>query len=249
MKKTQDLNFIFLTSLFFLLMAWFVVSELQIIDPLFIPFPSQLGQAFIELFGRLGFMRDIGVSTFRVFSAFFLALGIAVPLALLMSQVRWVDKLISPYIDFIRYLPVPALIPITILFFGIGEVAKIALLFIGTFFQMILLIIDDLKDIPHEYHELAHTLGYSKTKKLFMKLRIVLPQIYDNGRITLGWCWTYLVIAELVAAQAGIGHVIKESQRFSDTPKVYVAIITLGVLGFVIDFSLKKIKLKLFTYL
>ncbi|MCB0472853.1 MAG: ABC transporter permease, partial [Flavobacteriaceae bacterium] len=243
------INLIFWVSLIFLIVTWFLVTELKIVDPLFIPSPRDFVLALQDMFMRLGFARDIGISTFRVFSAFLLSLVCAVPLALAMSQVKWVRKLFEPYIDFIRYIPVPALIPITILFLGIGETAKIGLLFVGTFFQMILLIIDDINNIPQEYIELAKTLGYKKSQILKMKLRAILPQLYDNGRITLGWCWTYLVIAELVAAQAGVGFVIKEAQRFSETPRVYVAIITLGVLGFVIDSSLKRFKPLLFKYL
>jgi NitT/TauT family transport system permease protein len=124
---------------------------------------------------------------------------------------------------------------VIILFFGLGEISKIALLFIGTFFQMILLIIDDIRHIPKDYFDLSRTLGFSRMKIFTMKLRAVGPQLYDNARITLGFAWTYLVIAELVAAQAGVGYVIKEAQRFSDTPRVYIAILSLGVLGLFTD--------------
>ena len=97
------------------------------------------------------------------------------------------------------------------------------------------MILDDLKEIPREYYDLAYTLQFSKFQVLKMKLKAILPQLYDNSRILVGICWTYLVIAELVAADAGIGHMIKEAQRFSQTPDIYAGIITIGLIGFITD--------------
>lgn len=247
--KKQRINFIFPLSLLFFIGLWFLTSHMGMLNSLFVPSPGDFYTTFLEMFFKENFLDDMWISTVRVFGAFILAFIIAIPMALLMSQVKWFNDLFEPYIDFIRYLPVPALIPLTILFFGIGEGSKISLLFIGTFFQMILLIIDDINVIPIQYMELAKVLRFSRYKKIMMKLRLIGPQLYDNARITLGWCWTYLVIAELVAAQSGVGHIIKEAQRFSDIPKVYVAIFSLGVIGLIIDLSMKKTKPFFFKYL
>jgi NitT/TauT family transport system permease protein len=246
--KKQGANLILLVSLLFLGVAWMMMTNLGLVDSLFLPSPKDLTTAFVDLFTQRNFIGDIGISLYRVFSGFLLAFIIAVPLAISMSSISWLQRLLEPYIDFIRYLPVPALIPLSILFFGIGEGAKIALLFTGTFFQMILLILNDVRNIPSAYYDLAKTLGFSRLKIAQLKLQAIVPQLYDNARITLGWTWTYLVIAELVAAQSGIGHVIKEAQRFSDTPRVYIGILTLGVIGLCIDLLFKKFYPIIFPY-
>lgn len=248
MNKKQRANWPFLVSLLFFICLWWWVTRAGLIDSLFLPSPSQIWLATLDLFVHKQFLSDIGVSVFRVFSAFTLAFVIAVPTALLMTEFAFVKRLLEPYIDFVRYLPVPALIPLTILFFGLGEGSKIALLFIGTFFQLILLVIDDIYTVPSRYLDLSFSLGFSRMRVAALKLRAILPELYNNARITLGWAWTYLVIAELVAAQAGIGHVIKEAQRFSNTEKVYVAILTLGVIGLVIDQAFKKLYPVFFPY-
>jgi NitT/TauT family transport system permease protein len=231
-----------------LLAAWLVTTKADLVRPLFLPSPTAIFWATVQLFGSNEFAWDIFASISRVVLAFGISLVLALPLAILMSEVRFLSRLLSPYIDFIRYLPVPVLIPLTILFFGIGEEAKLFLLFVGTFFQLILLVLDDLKNIPVEYAETAYTLGFSTSQFRWMKIRSILPEIYDNSRITLGWCWTYLVIAELLAADTGIGHMIKESQRFSNTPNVYVGILTMGLIGLCTDALFKTFYPRFFPY-
>jgi len=241
-------NSYFLISLCLVLFGWYFLTHYEIVNKLFLPSFSELYDSIIVLFRDKDFAIDIYVSTRRVWISFLLAFVIAIPLSLLMSEFRIFNKVISPYIDYIRYLPVPALIPLTILFFGIDETSKIVLLFIGTFFPFILLIIDNLKNIPNEYYDLAYSLNYSKWDLYKMKLRVVLPEIYDNSRISIGICWTYLVIAELVAAQEGIGHMIKEAQRFSNTSDVYIGIFTMGIIGYLTDYIFKFLYPIIFKY-
>lgn len=239
---------LFSISIAALLSLWILSSSMHIINPVFFPEIQSFLAAGKELFIEKSFLADVGISTFRVISAFTLALFMAIPLALLMNSYKTLHALVSPYIDFVRYLPVPALIPLTILFFGIGESAKISLLFIGTFFQMILLILDDLDNVPKQYINLSFTLNFSKLQTLKAKLLCIAPQLFDNSRITLGWCWTYLVIAELVAANSGIGYTIKEAQRFSNIPNLYIGIATIGAIGFLTDYAFKKCYPYIFKY-
>jgi len=245
MKK---INIPFFISLLVIVILWFLSKNFQLINDLFLPSPKQLWNAFVKLFIELNFLNDITISIFRVFTAFIISALIAIPLALLMFKNIVLGKVLSPYIDFIRYLPVPALIPLTILFFGIDETAKIVLLFIGTFFQLILLIIDDLNEIPKEHFYLTYSLKLNRVQELWFMFKKILPQIYDNSRITLGWCWTYVIIAELVASSSGIGHMIKEAQRFSNTPNMYAGILTMGVIGFGTDFFFKRLYPVFFKY-
>lgn len=244
----KTINKPFVISFIVLIVLWNYVSYNNLVDTLFLPAPHEIILSTTNLFLEKNFLADIGISIFRVFSAFIISAILAIPLAVLISSYINLGKLLSPYIDFIRYLPVPTLIPITILFFGIGEGAKIVLLFIGTFFQLILLVIDDIKDVPSEFYDLFYSLKFNRIKKMSYVLHSISPQIYDNSRITLGWCWTYLIIAELVASPNGIGHMIKEAQRFSNTPDVYIGIITMGVIGFLTDYLFKKYYYKIFKY-
>lgn len=247
-QRNKKINRIAFISFVVVILLWITVTKGELVKPLFLPSPDSFINATVQLFTQNNFGADIFASVSRVFIAFFISLLLALPLALFMSEKRWMNNLLSPYIDFIRYLPVPVLIPLTILFFGIGEEAKLFLLFVGTFFQLILLILDDLKNIPKEYSETAYTLGFTKWQNRKMKMKAVLPQLYDNCRITLGWCWTYLVIAELVASDTGIGHMIKEAQRFSNTPNVYVGIFIMGVIGFITDYTFKFFYPIFFSY-
>ncbi len=248
MKHQNKLNVPFLISLAILGCCWYLSTSGGFIAKLFLPSFNDLLSSFGTLFKEKDFAWDIAISTWRIWLSFLLSFAIAVPLALAMSESRLLYSVVSPYIDFIRYLPVPALIPLSILFLGIDESAKIALLFIGTFFQFILMILDDLKEIPREYYDLAYTLQFNKLQLLTMKLKAILPQLFDNSRISIGICWTYLVIAELVASESGIGHMIKEAQRFSKTPDIYAGIVTIGLVGFLTDYTFKRAYPRLFRY-
>lgn len=181
--------------------------------------------------------------------AFLFSALLAVPIGLLMSSFKFVEALLEPLVDFIRYVPVPALIPLFIIWGGIGETSKFLVLFFGTFFQLVLIIMDDADNVPRIYFDLARTLGAS-TPQLIRDVLVpyLLPQIYDRLRITLGWCWTYLIIAELIAVERGIGHTIKEAQRFNAADQMFVCFIVLGLIGLLTDFGAKVGYRFLFPY-
>ena len=188
------------------------------------------------MFTERDFASDIIVSVGRVWFAFLLSVVVAVPLGLMMSTYRIVGAILEPFVDFVRYLPVPALVPLLVIWFGVGETSKIAVLWMGTFFQLILLIADDTKRVPVEYIESGHTLGASNGQIMrHIIIPAALPNMIDNLRITLGWCWTYLIIAEIVAANSGIGHMIWSLRRFVKTPEVMAGIIAIGIIGLLTD--------------
>lgn len=144
------------------LTTWHMIAISGAIRPEFLPTPWAVAKAFVSLFTERDFATDIAISVGRVWFAFFLAIIVAIPLGLLMSTYRAVGATLEPFIDFVRYLPVPALVPLLVIWFGVGEASKIAVLWMGTFFQLILLIADDTKRVPSEYIESGHTLGASK---------------------------------------------------------------------------------------
>ena len=155
----------------------------------------------------------------------------------------------EPIIAAVRYMPASAFIPLLIIWFGIYEKEKIAVIFIGVFFPLTLLIADVSANIPKELVNIAYTLGASRWHVFW---RVLLPAswpgVLDNMRIGIGWAWTYLIVAELVAASTGIGHVILSASRFLQTDKIIAGIITIGILGLLTDALFRWLYWLLFPY-
>jgi NitT/TauT family transport system permease protein len=229
--------------------TWLLVTEAGLVRPQFLPSPLAVARAWVGLF-RNDYLSDIGISIARVWIAFLASAAIAIPLGVLMSSYRAVGAFSEPLIDFVRYLPVPALVPLTLIWLGIGEGSKVALLWIGTFFQLVLLVADDARRVPKEFIETGRTLG--ATDWALMKdvlLRAMLPNMVDSLRITLGWCWTYLLIAEIVASNSGIGYELWTARRYGKTPEVFAGILTIGIIGLVSDQLIRLAHRRAFRYL
>ena len=229
---------------------WYFVAKLEIVSQRFLPLPWEVVAALYVMLAEQNFMDDIWISIARVWSAFLLSAVMAIPVGIWMSSYRIVGTLTEPIVDFIRYLPVPALVPLLIIWFGIGESSKIAVLWMGTFFQLVLLISDDAKRVPREFIETGFTLG-AKPRQITWDIvnRSMLPNTIDNLRITLGWCWTYIIIAEIVAANTGIGHAIWAARRFVKTPEVMAGILVVGIIGLLTDQAIRLAHRRVFRYL
>ena len=223
---------------------------MELVSPRFLPNPWKVVKALYVMLVDQSFLEDIWISVARVWGAFLMSAIMAIPIGIWMSSYRIVGMLLEPIVDFIRYLPVPALVPLLIIWFGIGESSKIAVLWMGTFFQLVLLIADDTKRVPKEYIETGFTVGARPRQITWdIVLRSMLPKIVDNLRITLGWCWTYIIIAEIVASNAGIGHAIWSARRFVKTPEVMAGILTVGVIGLLTDQLIRYAHRRWFRYL
>jgi NitT/TauT family transport system permease protein len=229
--------------------AWLVATEAGLVQAQFLPSPLAVVGAWVGLFQN-DYLADIGISIGRVWIAFGAAAALAIPLGVLMSSYRAVGASSEPLIDFVRYLPVPALVPLTLIWLGIGEGSKIALLWIGTFFQLVLLIADDARRVPKEFVETGRTLGASDWALMKDVLfRAMLPNLVDSLRITLGWCWTYLLIAEIVASNSGIGYELWTARRYGKTPEVFAGILTIGIIGLAFDQLIRALHRRAFRYL
>lgn len=231
------------------LLLWELLTRALRIPEVFVPGPLVVGDKIIVWFQGESFWLDVGASIGRVLVAFVISLFIALPLALLSYRSAGLRPIVETLTDVFRYVPVPALVPLTILLFGVGEGSKIALLFLGTFFQLLLLFADDLKAIPQNFNDLFFCLRFNLWQRSVRTIRAAGPRLFDSCRITVGWCWTYVIIAELVAAQYGIGHAIKEFQRFSDSPGVYAGIVIMALIGFSTDLLFRVSAKRLFPYL
>ncbi len=223
-----------------LLLLWTLVSGLDWIDPVFLPGPASVGRAFVALLSSEFLIGHLLPSLLRVAAAFLLSVAIAFPLGLLSGQIPLVAELVEPLCDFTRYLPVAALVPLCILWFGIDHGQKVAVIALGVVFQLILLFAADSASVPHELLEAGRTFGLTSGEIL---TRIVLPSslpaMWDHMRIAAGWAWSYLVLAELVAGNMGVGYFVIQSQRFLQTDRVFAGILFIGILGLLTDFGFR----------
>jgi NitT/TauT family transport system permease protein len=231
------------------LALWWTVTALEVIDPLFLPGPGAVLRRFIAWLLAGDLITDAGISIFRVTAGFLLSAVMAVPLGLVIGAYRPMRAFFEPLLEFARYLPAVAFVPVVLLWAGIGEASKIAVIWIGTFFQMVIMLSEDVARVPMPQIEAARTLGAGDRELLLMVLlRSAMPAMFDTMRITLGWAWTYLVVAELVAANSGLGYAILKAQRFLQTDRIFVGIIVIGLLGLGTDQVLRWIHRRLFPW-
>src|SRR4051812_5849728 len=172
----------------------------------------------VTLFREFGFIRDVGITVFRVVGGFVLAALVAVPLGIAMGAFKPVEAFFEPFVSFARYLPASAFIPLLILWAGVGETQKLAVIFIGSFFQLVLMIAVSVGNTRRDLVEAAYTLGASD-RGIVSRVLVPssAPEIAETLRMVLGWAWTYVIVAELIGASSGIGHMITDSQALLAT--------------------------------
>jgi NitT/TauT family transport system permease protein len=218
------------------LLAWLGLTALGTVNRVFLPGPLDVVHRVGTWFSDDDLMGDVRISFYRVVAGWALSALIALPLGLLIGTYRAVQALLEPLTDFIRYMPAVAFIPLVMLWIGIDEGAKIGIIFIGTFFQMVLMMAEDVRRVPMAQIEAAQTMGATRLE-IIEKVIIpsAKPALLDTLRVTMGWAWTYLVVAELVAANSGLGYAIIKAQRFLQTDKIFAGIILIGVIGLAVD--------------
>lgn len=232
------------------ILLWAFLSEAAIVPKIFMPGPWDVLKRFWSWIANEGFAGDLGISLERVSLGFISSLVIALPLGLLAGTFKPAEAIIEPAMDFIRYMPAVAFVPLMMLWCGIGELSKVSIIFIGTFFQMVLMFADDVRKVPLQQIEAAQTMGGTRREIVY---RVIFPSaapaLLTTCRITLGWAWTYLVVAEIVAANSGLGYAILKAQRFLQTDKIFAGLIVIGFLGLIQDQLLRALHHALFPYL
>ncbi|HUR45235.1 MAG TPA: ABC transporter permease [Candidatus Saccharimonadales bacterium] len=237
------------TSFLSLFLIWTWLSHQTFVNKIFLPTPETVWKTGLTFLGEQNFYTDVRISVFRVTAGFLMAAAAALPIGVFMGSFKVMEGLLQPLTEFIRYVPVPALIPMLMLLFGIGEEAKIMLIFVGTFFQLVLMVADEIRRVPYELLQVSYTMGARRGEAIRLVLfRAALPGIFDALRLCNGWAWTYLVVSELIAANEGLGYRILKFSRFVQTPKIFVYLIFLGVLGLLIDFLFRKLNQRLFHW-
>jgi NitT/TauT family transport system permease protein len=215
----------------------------------FLADPVTMVRSGYDLLVNQGFIVDIGMTVWRVLGGFLIAAVLAVPLGVLMGAYKPIEAFFEPFVSFARYLPASAFIPLLILWAGIGEAQKLAVIFIGSFFQLVLMMAVSVGNTRRDLVEAAYTLGAGDRG---IVTRVLLPssapEIAETLRMVLGWAWTYVIVAELIGASSGIGHMITDSQALLATDQIIFGIIVIGVIGLVTDFAFKALNRKLFPW-
>ena len=219
-----------------LLAVWCVLSYGGLVRADFLPTPGAVLAAASANIKDGSLALHTAVSVSEIMAGFIIASLLSVPLGILMGSFKVVEAAIEPVTNFVRYLPVSALIPLLILWVGIGIEEKISVIFIGTFFQQLILIADVSRSIPHDLLDVSYTLGASRrTVVSRVLIPASMPGVMDTLRVTLGWAWTYLVVAELVAGNKGLGYFILNSMRGLYTDQIFLGIAVIGLLGLLTD--------------
>jgi NitT/TauT family transport system permease protein len=230
--------------------AWIFITQRRLVDPIFLPGPKAIWDAAVHMIADGTLWTDMVASVYRIMVGWALSTIAAVPLGLLIGNFRLFEALFDIPIALTRYMPVVALIPLTILWIGVGDTQKFMIIFLGTFVQEVLMIADNVKSVPKDMINVAYTFGYSKWEVLWrVVLPYSLPGILDTFRLTIGWAWTYLVVAELVAANTGLGYRIMAAQRYLATDMIFLGIAVIGILGMITDLSLKFLYRRLFPWM
>lgn len=229
--------------------VWAGVTFGGIVPKTFLASPLDMVASGWTLIVQYGFAKDIGITVWRVLGGFVIAAAIALPLGVLMGTYKPVEAFFEPFVSFARYLPASAFIPLLILWAGIGEAQKLAVIFIGSFFQLVLMVAVTVGNTRRDLVEAAYTLG-STHKSLIRRVLIpgAAPEIAETLRMVLGWAWTYVIVAELIGASSGIGHMITDSQALLATDQIIFGIIVIGLIGLASDFAFKWVNRRLFPW-
>jgi NitT/TauT family transport system permease protein len=232
-----------------LIAIWAGATFGGLIRPLFLADPLRTLEAGWELFTEYDFIGDVGVTVWRVLGGFVLAALVAVPLGILMGAFKAVEAFFEPFVSFARYLPASAFIPLTILWAGVGEAQKVSIIFIGSVFQLILMVAVIVGGTRSDLVEASLTLG-ARGSSIIRRVMLpaAAPQVAEALRLVLGWAWTYVIVAELVGASSGIGHMITDAQRLLDTGQIICGIVLIGIIGLVSDVAFKLANMRLFPW-
>ncbi|RQW63317.1 ABC transporter permease [Vibrio viridaestus] len=228
---------------------WWLATSTGKVKPIFLPGLEQVWKRLITLASQGTLWEDMQSSLYRIAVAFFISSVMSIVIGILAGCYGFVKAVVEPLVDFIRYMPVVAFVPLTILWTGTDDFQKFLVIWIGTFFQQVLMMIDAVKRVPKDFIGLGRTLGMNDGKILFkIVLPAALPNIWDALRISLGWAWTWLVLAELVASTSGLGYRIVVSQRYFQTDTIIGYILLLGLLGLITDQIMRAAERFLFRY-
>lgn len=215
--------------------AWLLTPD-EAGELVLLPGPATVLGDLYTLLADEGFAEDIVVSVMRIVLGLLSSVVPAFVLGIVLGIHPRLNAAMAPLFAFAKYVPPVAFIPVLILWLGVGLPQQLALLFIGTFFYLTVMVATTVEHTPKTFHDAARTLGVGRRQYVFkVVVRHGLPEFIEHLRTMVGIAWTYLVVVEMVAAQSGIGRVIINSQRYLQTGKVLAGVFTIGLLGVLSD--------------
>jgi taurine transport system permease protein len=230
-------------SVFIFLLAWDLTGRLKLVNPVILPPPSDIWDSAVEIFTK-GYRHrplwyHLGSSVGRALAAFFLAIITGLPLGLAMGLLPKLSSILDPFIQFFRPVPKLALIPLVILWLGIGEVSKIFLIYVSALLTLMVGCSASVKGVSQNKLRLGQALGANKWQILLhFVLPSALPDIFTSTRLAFGVGWTTLIASEMVAADSGLGWMVLNASSYMRTDIVILGIIFLGLTGYFLDFIL-----------
>ena len=249
--------------------AWWLITELELIRPLFLPGPELVFSKFLKIscydhymesflvfigartevpaeckgFSENALHQHILWSLYRVFSSFLLAVVTAIPIGIAMGMSRIARGVFDPPIEFYRPIPPLAYLPLTIIWFGIGDFAKIILIYLACFAPLAISARAGVRSCSIEQIHAAYSMGASKNQVIWhVVVKAALPEILTGMRISIAFGWTTLVAAEMVAAKAGIGVMVLNAARFLATDIVFLGIVVIGLVAFLFDALMRRVE-------
>jgi taurine transport system permease protein len=248
-----DTAWLSVASILFLLFVWWAVTALGLVKPLFVPSPQAIVAKFMDVwqngFTNTSLLEHIAVSTARVFGAFLLACAVGIPLGLAMGMSPVMRGLFDPPIEFYRPIPPLAYLPLMIIWFGIGETSKVLLIFLSVFAPVALGARAGVRSAAIEQIHAAYSFGASRWQVMrHVILPSALPEILTAMRVGVGFGWTTLVAAEMVAATKGLGYMVLSASQFLQTPTVIMGIIVIAAIAYAFDLLMRWIERKVIPW-
>jgi NitT/TauT family transport system permease protein len=228
------------------LLLWSLLSYGGLTSPTFLPSPTAVMAAGWQMWQEGTLLPDILISTGRVLGGFLAAALVGVPLGIITGTFESMDGLFKPLVGTVRYMPMNAFVPLIMIWVGLEENAKIVMIFLGIVLYNSIMIADAVKFINDDLLNAAYTLGANR-REILLKviLPASLPSILDTLRVNIAGAWNFLIFAELIAAQSGLGFRIIQSQRYLNTDKVLFCIVLIGLIGLITDYIFHRLAIVL----
>ncbi len=232
-----------------ILILWQVLGHYGMISGMLFPTPYTIAESFVTLSSSGDLWNNLQISTVRALSGFFLGGGLGLLFGILVGLFRKSEKLLDPSLQMIRMIPSLAVVPLFILWFGIGEESKVLLIAKGAFFPVYINTFMGIRGTDNKLFEVSKVLGFSRVKQIVrLVLPAAVPDIMLGVRLSLGLSWLGLVVAELIASTSGIGYMMSDARQFADTPVVFVGIIVFAAAGLLSDTIVRLIERRLLRW-
>ena len=229
--------------------AWCALTYGKLVQPDFLPTPTEVVRGTLQLFIQYDLATAIYVSSRRIALAFLLASALALPLGVLMGAFDPVNRFFEPIMAPLRYMPISAFIPLLILWFGIYEKQKIAFLFLGVFVYLLPVVVSSIRLVPEELVQTALTLGASKFQVIrTVLLPAALPEIFDSFRVMNAIAWTYVILAEAVNPEHGLGYMVELARTHQKASWSFAGLLVIGGIGLLTDFLIRSLSSILFRW-